>query len=245
MAFSYISIKYNHKEFYMKKKNVLVCGIFAAAMLTALALTACDQPNDTGNAPGNPGSNPGGNPSGSVAVTTVTLNQSSLSLTVGNTAALTATVQPSDASNKSVNWSSSNTGVATVNNGTVTAVAAGSATITVTTADGGKTAVCAVTVSASQGVTGSTNITINFDGPAEDIVLQSGSSDSTSVTFTVANSAQYGNYRWILDGTEQSGTLGSITFNKIDLAVGLHRLTVIASKNGTVYSREQKFTVSE
>jgi hypothetical protein len=56
-------------------------------------------------------------------------------------------VQPDNATNKNVTWSSSNPGVATVNNGTVTAVTAGSATITVTTQDGGKTATCAVTVS--------------------------------------------------------------------------------------------------
>ena len=208
-----------------------------AAMITALALTACDQPNDTGNDPGNP--------SGSVAVTGVTLDQSSLSLTAGDTAALIPTVQPSNASNKSVIWSSSDTDVATVNNGTVTAVAAGAATITVTTEDGGKTATCAVTVGTAEPETGSANITIHFDGPAEDIVLQPGDNDSAGVTFTVADSEQYGNFRWILDGAEQSETSNSITFNKADLAVGPHRLTVIAFKNGAVYSREQKFTVSE
>jgi hypothetical protein len=57
-------------------------------------------------------------------------------------------VAPADAANKAVTWSSSNAAVATVNNGTITAVAAGSAVIAVTTTDGGKTATCAVTVTA-------------------------------------------------------------------------------------------------
>jgi len=83
---------------------------------------------------------------GSLGVTGVTLNKSSLSLTVGNTETLVATVSPGNATNKNVEWKSSDTGVAIVINGTVTAVSAGSATIIVTTEDGGKTDFCSVTV---------------------------------------------------------------------------------------------------
>lgn len=98
--------------------------------------------------------------SSTVPVTGVTVSPASLSLTVGQTGQLTATVQPADATNKNVSWSSSNTSVATVNNsGLVTAVAAGSATITVTTQDGGKTATCAVTVTSG----GGGSYTINVD----------------------------------------------------------------------------------
>jgi hypothetical protein len=81
-----------------------------------------------------------------VAVTGVTLDKSTLSLTVGNTGTLTATVKPSDATNTKITWSSDTKSVATVSDGTVAAVAAGSATITVSTADGSYTATCAVTV---------------------------------------------------------------------------------------------------
>lgn len=82
-----------------------------------------------------------------VHVTGVTLNKNSLSLEEGDTEQLTETVAPSNATDKSVSWSSSNTSVATVSSsGLVTAVSAGSATITVTTTDGAKTATCAVTV---------------------------------------------------------------------------------------------------
>lgn len=80
-------------------------------------------------------------------VTGVSLSQSSLALTVGATSQLTATVSPSNATNKEVSWSSSKTSVATVSSdGTVTAKSVGSATITVTTADGSKKATCVVTV---------------------------------------------------------------------------------------------------
>ena len=84
-----------------------------------------------------------------VPVTGVTLSQTELSLVKGATATLSATVVPADATNKKVTWSSTNTAVATVENGTVTAVSAGNATITVTTEDGNYTATCEVTVTVS------------------------------------------------------------------------------------------------
>lgn len=82
-----------------------------------------------------------------VHVTSVSLNKNTLSMEEGDTEQLTETVLPANATDKSVSWSSSNNAVATVNSsGLVTAVSAGSATITVTTTDGGYTASCAVTV---------------------------------------------------------------------------------------------------
>lgn len=81
------------------------------------------------------------------SVTGIVLNKTILSLTIGETDQLDATVIPSDAENKNVSWSSSNPNVVTVNNGLVTAASAGTATITVTTEDGGFTAQCEVTVS--------------------------------------------------------------------------------------------------
>ena len=84
-----------------------------------------------------------------VPVTGVTLNKTTLTLTAGDSETLTATVAPSNATNKAVTWSTSNAAVATVNNGIVTAVSAGTATITVTTTDGSKTETCTVTVTAA------------------------------------------------------------------------------------------------
>lgn len=79
----------------------------------------------------------------------VTLDKQTMNLTAGSTGSLTATINPADAANKSLTWTSDNTAVATVNeNGVVTAVAEGTAKITVKTADGEKTAVCTVTVTA-------------------------------------------------------------------------------------------------
>ena len=98
---------------------------------------------------------PGGNLAGDVTgnqaiykVTGVTLNRSNLSLTAGGTAWLRAAVQPDNAANKMVTWSTSDASIATVTDGVVTAVAPGTATITATAADGsGASASCTVTVS--------------------------------------------------------------------------------------------------
>ena len=85
--------------------------------------------------------------SNTVPVTSVTLNRSSLSIEKGSVVSLSATVCPDNATNKNLNWTSSNNNVATVTNGVVTAVANGSATITATAKDGsGKSASCTVTV---------------------------------------------------------------------------------------------------
>jgi formylglycine-generating enzyme required for sulfatase activity len=84
-------------------------------------------------------------------VTSVTLNKNTVSLTVGSSETLTATITPANAANKNVTWSSSNTTIASVNNGIVTAVAVGTATITVKTADGNKTAQCTVNVTTQGG----------------------------------------------------------------------------------------------
>ncbi|HBD87858.1 MAG TPA: hypothetical protein DC021_02910 [Tyzzerella sp.] len=79
-----------------------------------------------------------------ISVESITLNKPQLSLVKGATETLTATVLPTTATDKTVIWESSDTAVATVKDGIVTAVAAGNATITAKA--GEKTATCAVTV---------------------------------------------------------------------------------------------------
>lgn len=82
-----------------------------------------------------------------VGVTGVSLDSETLSLTVNDTRQLVATITPANAANKSVQWSSSDTTVATVSDtGLVTARAAGTAIIAVTTVYGGRQASCRVTV---------------------------------------------------------------------------------------------------
>ena len=87
-----------------------------------------------------------------INVTSVTLDQVELTLDVPQTATLIATVSPEDADDKSVSWTSDNNEVATVADGLVTAIAAGTANITVTTTDGNFTATCIVTVRLVDGV---------------------------------------------------------------------------------------------
>ena len=99
----------------------------------------------------------------SVSVTGVSLNKSVLSLAVGESETLVATVAPERATDRSVTWESSNKNVATVNqNGTVKAVAAGWAVIGVRTNDGGFTARCNLTVAA---VVNEYTLTVNCATP--------------------------------------------------------------------------------
>jgi LysM repeat protein len=87
--------------------------------------------------------------SSSISVTGVSLNKTTDVINVGSTSQLTATIAPTNATNKDVTWSSSNTAIATVSStGRVTAVAPGIAKIIATTKDGNKTAICTVTVNA-------------------------------------------------------------------------------------------------
>ena len=89
-------------------------------------------------------------------VTGVTLSETTKTIAIGEEFTLTATVAPADAADKTVMWTSDDSNVATVDEGKVTAVAAGTANITVTTKDGGKTATCAVTV-----VNGVSGVSVN------------------------------------------------------------------------------------
>lgn len=88
-----------------------------------------------------------------VSVTSVSLNKSTLDIKVGETATLTATINPTNATNKNVTWESDNTQIATVDTaGKVTAIKEGTAKITVKTKDGNHTATCIVTVSKNDGI---------------------------------------------------------------------------------------------
>ena len=113
------------------KKLFNLLSVFSAVMLAASFMVSCGPQEE----PPGPATIP---------VSSVSISQSSVSLEPGGTVSLTATVNPSDATDKTVIWSTSNQTVATVNNGTVTAVAEGTATITATA--GGKSASCSVTV---------------------------------------------------------------------------------------------------
>lgn len=98
-------------------------------------------------------------------VAQITLKPTSLSLQEGKSSTIKANIRPTDAANKSVKWSSSNTKVATVSNGVVKAVKAGSAKITCTAQDGsGISASCSVTVTAKPKPTKPSGSTSGGDG---------------------------------------------------------------------------------
>ena len=120
-----------------------------------------------------------------VAVTGVTLDKTTATLTVGGgTETLTATVKPDNATDKTVTWTSSNESVATVANGVVTPVAAGSATITAKAGD--KTATCTVTVNAA-------TYTVTVNTPTNGSVSASPTSAAAGaeVTLTVTPASGY------------------------------------------------------
>ena len=122
----------------------------------------------------------------STAVTSVTLDKTTCDLLVGETIQLSATVNPGYADNKAITWASNAESVATVDaNGLVTAKAEGTATITVTTADGGKTATCTINVSPLQVRTwwGTGKVTIN--GHDVDIIYSITHNLDKTLTYTV------------------------------------------------------------
>ena len=171
-------------------------------------------------------------------VTGVSLNKTELALEVGETGTLEAKVEPNDASNKGVTWSSSNNEIATVNNGVVTAVKEGTTTITVTTAEGGKTATCKVIVNAPQ-TKPVTNVTLEPNtltlevGKSETLTAKVEPSDATNQKVTwesnatnVATVDNSGKVTAVSEGTatitakagEQTATC-TVTVTKADVAV--------------------------
>ena len=104
---------------------------------------------------------------------------------------LTATVEPEDASNKNVTWESSNTNVATVNNGEVTAVSAGTATITATAEDGSKTATCTVTVKPAE-----YTVTVLANGNGSASASPATAEAGTTVTLTAKPDSGWRFSRW-------------------------------------------------
>lgn len=142
-----------------------------------------------------------------VAVTSVSLDITSTTLLVGDSIELTATVSPSNATNKSVTWSSDNPAVASLDgDGFVVANSVGNATITVTTSDGSKTATCAITVIPIS----VENVSLNINSTT----LQAG--DSIQLTATVTPSdATDRSISW----SSSNPTVASVDSNGLVLAI--------------------------
>ena len=145
-------------------------------------------------------------------VTDVSLNKTSLTLTDGGSETLTATITPSNATNKNVTWSSDNQNVATVENGKVTAVGAGTATIKATAADGsGKSDTCTVTVTAKTYSISATPNTLNFGSITE------GDARPAAQTVTVKNT---GNQTVTLNQPSSTDNFVVDTLSTTNLAAG-------------------------
>lgn len=176
-----------------------------------------------------------------VAVTGVTLNKNDLSLEKGETATLTATVAPGNATNQEVTWKSSDNTVATVENGTVTAKGKGTATITVTTADGGKTADCEVTVT-DEGEDPKPPVTqtpeIKLDQTT--LSLKMGETVTGKLNATVTN-AEGVTVSWSTDtptvATVEDGTVTAVSD-------GTAKITATITVDGTEYSDTCTVTVA-
>lgn len=176
--------------------------------------------------------------SGTVNVTGVTLSSSTLSMTVNQTAQLTSNINPNNATNKAVTWSSSNNNIATVVNGLVTAKAAGNATITVTTSDGGKTATCVVTVtSSSVSVTGVTlssstlSMAINQTAQLTATVNPSNATNK-AVTWSTSNS----NVASVVNGLVTAKTAGNATITVTTADGGKTATCVVTVSDDTLSS---------
>lgn len=185
----------------MSKGSIL--NVFVALAL----LTACNKQPET------------------ISVTGITLNPTSYELIEGESVTITATVTPSDAANKNVQWSSSNPDIL-VSNGTVTTSfkpgaatttvngreMLGKGTITATTEDGGKKATCEVTVFAKTiAVTG---ISLSED----DLFLEKGQSYTLKAT-VVPDNATNKTVQWTISNAsvatvDQNGTVNAISSGK-------------------------------
>jgi uncharacterized protein YjdB len=119
-----------------------------------------------------------------INVTGVNLDKSTLSLTEGDSYTLTATISPSDATNKSLTWESDNEKIATVSNGKVTGVSEGTATITVSTEDGDYSATCKVTVTEKTNTSNDDKGTTPTEN-ADDTTVKTGKLPQTGVSYVI------------------------------------------------------------
>ena len=184
----------------------LFCAI---AVLVASCLPSCthiEEPDDSGS-----------------AVTGITLNETSHVLEVGQTFSLVATIAPETAKDKTVSWTSSDASVASISNGTVTALAEGNTTITASA--GGKSASCSITVvektiNAVSIALDRTEVVLDLFGDAEcplKAILQPENATTKNLSWSSDNRSvvtvdDYGNLHAVSVGTAKiTAKIGSLT----------------------------------
>lgn len=166
-----------------------------------------------------------------LSTTGVKIDQSNVSVKMGTTQKLTATVLPDYATNKSVNWKSSNTNVLKIaSDGTITPVRAGTATVTVTTVSGGYQASTTVTV--VQGVNVSVDVTANCD-------------TKQTITYSVAATGTTDNDKivgYYFDGMYQAitATYATIVEKEVTTAA-IHTFRAVAANGATNYTSATPF----
>ena len=230
-------MNFNKNSIFKRSYGLLACivTIISLLFIVVFMLAACSSPeSDSGGTPSTPNTpidNNGGMPS-TVAVTGVSL-KASTSLVVGNTETLTAIITPSDATNKNVTWSSSNTAVATISaDGVVTGVSAGTALIIVATKDGGHQALCNVTVSPN--VIYVTGVSLNKS--STDIVI--GDTENLSAAITPHNATNQ-NVIWSSSNT----AVATVTEGGMVIAVTAGNTTITVTTDDGKYKAVCAVTV--
>jgi len=170
---------------------------------------------------------------GIVPVTGVTVTPNPLSITIGATGQLTKTISPANATNQNVSWVSSNTAVATVNDaGLVTGVSAGSATITATTQNSGKTATSTVNV---------TNIAVTgVEVNPSTLSLGVGQTGQLTKTITPANATNQ-NVNWI----SSAPAIATVNLSGLVTAVSMGQATITTTTVSGGFVDTALITVSE
>ena len=205
----------------MMKKLAKLTALFAVAALLFGAVGCSDDDDDD------------------IAVTGVTLDKERLDIKVGGTEKFTATVTPADATDKDVTWSSENDDITTVDkDGIVTGVAVGNTTITVTTKDGNKEAVCEVTVTDDNNSGGEVKTTGNY--------IKFTTTKTSTVTVSFFQGADGRSVKIITDGDFSEEGTETTTANKAiktttfsDLPASTYYLS---SKNSGLYISEVSVT---
>lgn len=174
-----------------------------------------------------------------VPVTGVTLDKNTLVLFTGESATLTATVAPENATDKTVTWTSSNPAIVTVDgSGHVKAVASGTANITVTTTDGNKTAVCAVTVtgrtytlSSDPSAIAFGNVYTGYNPPAAQVVVVKNTGNQ-SLNLTQPTATNFGVGKLSQTALKPGETATFIVQPKAGLGAGSYKETLTISGDG-------------
>ncbi len=170
-----------------------------------------------------------------IKATGVKLDKTAMSIKVGSTGQLTATVSPTDATDKTVTWSSENNAIATVNSsGVVTGVAIGATNIVVKTTDGNFTATSAITVlTADVAVTG---VSLNKNK----LDLTKGSSEKLNATVTPAN-ATNSKISW----KSADINVATVDASGTVTAVGVGTTTITVTTEDGSYTAQAEVTVKE